>query len=295
MTIVLRVIASTVVASTAAGCGSSRAEDSARSPTAALASPSSHGVVITRRGSQPSSKGSAENFTGAVLIEPLFQATEHTRAAGASVTFEPGARTAWHSHPAGQTLIVTSGTGWVQEWGGTKQEIGPGDVVWTPPGVKHWHGATTTEAMTHIAIQEHVDGKVVDWMEHVGDEQYRGEASMKIGITVDGKVIEATLIDSEATRDFVSLLPLTLEMGDLFKREKFARLPRAISERGERARAYEVGDVVYWPPGPDLAIFYRHDGQPIPEPGIIVLGKVSSGVNALNVSGPVTVNVDVIR
>jgi len=133
--------------------------------------PNAQHLVITRRGSQPTTKGSPENFTGSVVITPLFAATDHTRAAGASVTFEPGARTAWHTHPAGQTLIVTSGTGWVQEWGGEKQEVKPGDVMWTPPGVKHWHGATTTSALTHIAIQERVDGKVVDWMEPVTDQQ----------------------------------------------------------------------------------------------------------------------------
>ena len=131
------------------------------------------GIRIQRQGSQPATPGQAENFTGSAMVTPLFQATETTRAAGASVTFQPGARTAWHSHPAGQTLIVTSGTGWVQQSGGPKQEIKAGDVVWTPPGVKHWHGATTSQAMTHIAIQEQVNGKVVDWQEHVTEEQYR--------------------------------------------------------------------------------------------------------------------------
>jgi quercetin dioxygenase-like cupin family protein len=106
-------------------------------------------------------------------VTPLFQPTVHTRASGGSVAFEAGARSAWHSHPAGQTLIVTSGMGWVQEWGASKQEIKAGDVVWTPPGVKHWHGATATDRMTHTAIQEQVDGTAVDWMEQVSDEQYR--------------------------------------------------------------------------------------------------------------------------
>jgi len=107
------------------------------------------------------------------LIDPLFQATEPARANGASVTFEPGARTAWHKHPLGQTLIVTSGCGWVQKQGGPKEEIRPGDVVWFPPGEKHWHGATPTTAMTHFAIQESLDGKAVTWMEKVSDQQYR--------------------------------------------------------------------------------------------------------------------------
>src|SRR5947209_5031897 len=130
-------------------------------------------MEIKRSGSQPSGKGPPDWFTGTVRIDPLFQAHAPSRAAGASVTFEPGARTAWHTHPLGQTLIVTSGLGWVQREGGPIEEIRPGDVVWFPPGLKHWHGAAPTNAMTHIAIQEALDGKVVDWMEKVSDEQYR--------------------------------------------------------------------------------------------------------------------------
>jgi len=127
---------------------------------------------IKRSGSQPSGKGSAEYFTGAVRIDPLFQAPDPARAVSASVTFEPGARTAWHSHPLGQTLIVTAGCGRVQRWGGPIEDIRPGDVIWFEPGEKHWHGATPTTAMTHLAIQERLDGKTVDWMEQVSDEQY---------------------------------------------------------------------------------------------------------------------------
>ena len=130
-------------------------------------------MEIRRSGSQPSSKGPADWFTGLVRIDPLFEAPEPARVRGASVTFEPGARTAWHTHPLGQTLIVTSGLGWTQCWGGPKEEIRPGDVIWCPPGVKHWHGATPTTAMSHIAIQEALDGKVVEWMEQVSDEHYR--------------------------------------------------------------------------------------------------------------------------
>ena len=129
---------------------------------------------IKRNGSQPSGKGPDEYFTGAVRIDPLFEAPEPARARGAIVTFEPGARSAWHTHPLGQTLIVTSGRGWVQSEGGRKVEIRPGDVVWCPPNEKHWHGATTTTAMTHIAIQEALDGKVVEWMEQVSEAQYGG-------------------------------------------------------------------------------------------------------------------------
>jgi quercetin dioxygenase-like cupin family protein len=131
-------------------------------------------LEITRNGSQPSTKGPAENFTGSVRVDALFGPREPARASAASVTFEPGARTAWHTHPAGQRLVVTAGLGRVQEWGGRIQEIRPGDVVWIPPGRKHWHGATPTTAMTHIAVQEEANGKVVQWMEKVSEEQYSG-------------------------------------------------------------------------------------------------------------------------
>jgi len=127
---------------------------------------------IQRCGSRPSGRGPAEWFSGAVRIDPLFAASPPARVAGASVTFEPGARTAWHTHPLGQTLVVTSGFGRVQREGGPIEEIRPGDVVWFAPGEKHWHGASPDAGMTHIAIQEALDGKVVDWMEHVSDAQY---------------------------------------------------------------------------------------------------------------------------
>jgi quercetin dioxygenase-like cupin family protein len=129
-------------------------------------------IEIKRNGSQASTKGPADWFTGTVRIDPLFQAKDSARAAGARVTFEPGARTAWHTHPLGQTLIITAGLGWAQREGGPVEEIRPGDVVWFPPGLKHWHGASPTTAMTHIAIQEQLNGKVVDWMEKVRDDQY---------------------------------------------------------------------------------------------------------------------------
>ncbi|MDB6137559.1 MAG: Cupin 2 conserved barrel domain protein [Verrucomicrobiaceae bacterium] len=131
-------------------------------------------MKITRIGSQPSNKGPADWFTGTVRIDPLFTATEPARTSSACVTFEPGARTAWHTHPLGQSLIVTAGCGWVQHEGGPVQEIHPGDVVWFSPGEKHWHGATATTAMTHIAIQEQLEGKAVEWMEQVSEDQYRG-------------------------------------------------------------------------------------------------------------------------
>lgn len=129
-------------------------------------------MQIKRNGERPSVKGPTEYFTGDVRIDPLFDPIEPTRAAGAAVTFEPGARSAWHTHPLGQVLIVTSGVGWTQCWGEPIFEIRAGDVIRCPPGHKHWHGATATTAMTHIAIQEALDGKMVDWMEKVSDEQY---------------------------------------------------------------------------------------------------------------------------
>ena len=131
---------------------------------------------IKRNGTQASGKGPPEYFTGSVRVDPLFQAPPPARGLGATVTFEPGARTAWHTHPLGQTLIVTAGCGLVQSWGGPVKQIRPGDVVWCPPVEKHWHGAMPGTAMTHIAIVEMLDGKGVDWMEKVGDEEYRTAA-----------------------------------------------------------------------------------------------------------------------
>lgn len=129
-------------------------------------------MEIKKNGTQLSGKGPEEYFTGTVRIDPLFEAPEPARGGGASVTFEPGARTAWHTHPLGQTLIVTAGCGLAQRWGGAIKQIHPGDVIWFSPGEKHWHGAAPTTAVTHIAIQEKLDGKTVDWMEKVSDEQY---------------------------------------------------------------------------------------------------------------------------
>jgi quercetin dioxygenase-like cupin family protein len=131
-------------------------------------------MEIKRNGSQPSGKGPADYFTGTVRVDPRVSAPAPARVVAASVTFEPGARTAWHSHPLGQNLIVTAGCGRVQRWGESVQEIRPGDVIWIPPGEKHWHGAAPATAMTHIAIQEQLDGKAADWMEKVTDEQYQG-------------------------------------------------------------------------------------------------------------------------
>jgi quercetin dioxygenase-like cupin family protein len=130
-------------------------------------------MEIQRSGSQPSAKGPADYFTGAVRVDMLFTAPDPARVVAASVTFEPGARTAWHTHPLGQNLFVTAGCGWAQRWGGPVEEIRPGDVISFAPGEKHWHGATPTTAVTHITIQEQLDGKTADWMEHVSDDQHR--------------------------------------------------------------------------------------------------------------------------
>ncbi len=130
-------------------------------------------ITVTPIGSQASAQGPAQYFTGTVRVDSIFQASAPARVGGGTVTFEAGARTAWHTHPLGQTLIVTAGVGLVQEWGGPVREIRPGDTVWIAPGVKHWHGAAPTTAMTHIAIAEALDGKAVDWLEQVSDEQYK--------------------------------------------------------------------------------------------------------------------------
>ena len=136
-------------------------------------------MEFKRAGSQPSTRGSSDHFSGTVRVDPLFQAPASARASGAAVTFEPGARTSWHTHPLGQTLIVTAGCGRVQRWDGPVEQIRPGDVIWFPPGEKHWHGASPTTALTHIAVQEQLDGKNVEWMEHVSDDQYAADRAVK--------------------------------------------------------------------------------------------------------------------
>lgn len=143
--------------------------------------PAAQTIQITRSGSLPFSQGSGEHFTGSVSVERLFNDTPTSRTSGGRVTFEAGARSAWHTHPRGQTLIVTAGKGWVQQWGGQIEEMRQGDVVWIPPGVKHWHGATANTSMTHIAIQESREGKVVEWMEKVSDEVYGHSESTSEG------------------------------------------------------------------------------------------------------------------
>ena len=172
----MKLLAATVIsifllASASAQINQPRTASGSGAPPVA-SSGDSQTIGIMRSGSQPSAKGSVEYFTGAVCIDSRFQRSDPARVGGGIVTFEPGARTAWHTHPLGQTLIVTAGGGLIQQWGGPIQEMKPGDVVWIPPDVKHWHGATATTGLTHIAIAEKLEGRTSDWMEQVSDEQY---------------------------------------------------------------------------------------------------------------------------
>jgi 4-carboxymuconolactone decarboxylase len=184
-------------------------------------------ITITRSGSQPSRKGPGENFSGSVRIDPLYDVREPSRTSGARVTFEPGARTAWHTHPLGQTLIVTAGTGWVQQWGGEIQEMRPGDVVRIPPRQKHWHGATATSPMTHIAIQESLDGKTVDWMEKVSDTQY--------GTAVHGRDARSAAAPTPAQRLIGDFAPKLVELtdnvlfGDVWARPELSPRDRSLA------------------------------------------------------------------
>ena len=185
-------------------------------------------IKVTRSGSQPSTEGPAEHFTGSARIDPLFSANTPSHTSGGSVTFEPGARTAWHSHPLGQTLIVTAGRGWVQQWGGQVEEIRQGDVVWIPPSVKHWHGATASTSMTHIAIQESLNGKTVEWMEKVSDEQYKDSQSKSEGVTVNTKEPSAA---RELFGDFdPKLAEITDKMlfADVWERPELSKRDRSL-------------------------------------------------------------------
>jgi 4-carboxymuconolactone decarboxylase len=183
-------------------------------------------IEVARSGSQPSRQGPAENFTGAVRVDPLFGANSPSRASGAYVTFQSGARSAWHTHPVGQILIVTAGSGRVQGWGGPVQEIRPGDVVRIPPGQKHWHGAAPDSAMTHIAIQEHVDGKTVDWLEKVTDAQYGALPAAAASVSVP---------PSRAQKLFGDINPKLAELtdnvlfGDVWARPGLSRRDRSLA------------------------------------------------------------------
>lgn len=223
----MRLFAATVMSlfllvSACSSANQARGSSGAYAPLAG--SSSARTITIARSGSQPSRTGPTEYFTGSARIDPLFQAEDPAHTSAAYVTFEPGARSAWHTHPLGQILIVTAGTGWVQQEGGEKQEIKPGDVVWTPPGVKHWHGATATTSMTHIAIQEEVNGKNVDWMEKVSEEEYKMAAHAK-----------STALSSTPTLDDVRMVAPALErytqrvlLGDLWKRPDLSPRDRSL-------------------------------------------------------------------
>ena len=191
-------------------------------------------ITITRSGSQPSRQGPAENFTGSVRVDTSFQASEPARVGGARVTFDPGARTAWHTHPLGQTLIVTEGTGRVQRWGSPVEEIRKGDVVWIPPGQKHWHGAAPTTAMTHIAISERLNGKGVDWMEKVSDEQYAIGPTASQGAIAPQGVKDMTNEPTPAQRLMGDIAPKLAELtdkvlfGDVWERPGLSKRDRSL-------------------------------------------------------------------
>lgn len=189
----------------------------------------SQAIRIVRRGSQPSRQGPAENFTGSVRVDPLFQASAPARTSGSLVTFEPGARTAWHTHPLGQVLIVTAGTGRVQRWGDPVDEIRQGDVVWIPPGQKHWHGASPNSSMAHIAIVEALDGKAVEWMEKVTDAQY-GAPLRDQGQAVPASGAQAKPSQA-AIGDFApKLAELTDDVlyGDVWERPQISKRDRSL-------------------------------------------------------------------
>jgi 4-carboxymuconolactone decarboxylase len=212
----LSLLASTSAQTNQAGAASTSAQDS-------------QAIRIMRRGSQPSRQGPAENFTGSVRVDPLFQASAPARASGSLVTFEPGARSAWHTHPLGQTLIVTAGTGRVQRWGDPVDEIRQGDVVWIPPGQKHWHGAGPNSSMAHIAVVEAIDGKAVEWMEKVTDAQY-GAPLRAQGPTTPAPGARARPSQA-AIGDFApKLAELTDEVlyGDVWERPQLSKRDRSL-------------------------------------------------------------------
>lgn len=234
----LAVVAMSLSLSASAYAQTSRAGAASESGAASTASTQdSRTITITRSGSRHPQPGSAENFTGSVRVDPLFGASDPSRASGGSVTFEPGARTAWHAHPLGQTLIVTAGVGRVQRWGAPVEEIRPGDVVSIPPGVKHWHGAAPNSAMTHIAVVEHVDGKTTDWMEKVSDAQY-GAAVQARQPSPAAPARPASGGDAQPTaaqRAMGDLAPKLVELtdgvlyGDIWERPELSKRDRSLA------------------------------------------------------------------
>lgn len=194
----------------------------------ALAQQGAQTITIARSGSQPAREGPAENFTGSVRVDPLFAANEAARASGAYVTFQPGAHTAWHTHPRGQVLVVTAGAGRVQSWGGPVEEIGPGDVVRIPPGVKHWHGASPNSAITHLAIQEHADGKTVDWLEKVAAEQYDRVSAAKVASAALAQRSRAQELMGDITPKLAELTDTVL-FGDVWERPGLSKRDRSLA------------------------------------------------------------------
>jgi 4-carboxymuconolactone decarboxylase len=223
-----RLVAATVVAVALAAPALAQTRPTAAAPGSAApaaAVQDSNAIRIVRGGTQSSRQGPAENFTGSVRVDPLFQAQAPARASGAVVTFEPGARTAWHAHPLGQVLIVTAGTGRVQRWGDAVDEIRQGDVVWIPPGQKHWHGAAPNASMSHIAISEHLDGKSVEWMEKVDDAQY-GAARPAAGS--DGQPSRAQQLMGDINPKLAELTDRVL-YGDVWERPGLSKRDRSLA------------------------------------------------------------------
>lgn len=194
----------------------------------AIAQQGSGTITIARSGSQPSREGPAENFTGSVRVDPLFSANDTSRASGAYVTFQPGAHSAWHTHPRGQVLVVTAGAGRVQSWGEPILEIRPGDVVRIPPGLKHWHGAAPNTSMTHLAIQEHVDGKTVDWLEKVAAEQYNAASATQGASTARAQPSRAQELVGDITPKLAELTDNVL-FGDVWERLGLSKRDRSLA------------------------------------------------------------------
>jgi len=190
--------------------------------------PGSQRIKVTRKGERSPTQAPAEHFTGSASVDRFLIESGSSHASGASVAFEPGGRTAWHSHPLGQTLIVTAGAGWVQQWGGQIQEIRQGDVVWIPPGIKHWHGATASTSMTHIGIQESLDGKAVEWMEQVSDQQYRNPQSSSEGAA---DAVKGAAAAPDLMKEFdPKLAELTNDVlyGDIWERPGLSKRDRSL-------------------------------------------------------------------
>jgi 4-carboxymuconolactone decarboxylase len=227
----------------AAGAGEAPASEGHKAPSG---TPNPQTMTVRRAGSRASFPGPAEYFTGTVRVDMLFRAKEPSRVTGAYVTFEPGARSAWHTHPLGQHLVATAGTGWVQQEGGERQEIRPGDVLWTPPGVKHWHGATATAGMTHLALQEELDGRTVEWLEKVTDEEYDG-ADTDGGPSSDARLTPGAAEDALTVAPALERYTRAALLGDVWKRPELSPRDRSlvtIAALVARNQAAEMSDEI---------------------------------------------------